>query len=62
MAGLGSLAGVGDEVREAGLMRPARSVTLGVDEDPVYGHSRIVVCAIPAANIEELWTRQRTQQ
>ncbi len=27
-----TLAGAGDEVREAGLMRPARSMTLEVDE------------------------------
>jgi hypothetical protein len=31
--GLECLAGAVDEVREAGLMRPARSMTLGEDEE-----------------------------
>jgi hypothetical protein len=36
-----STAGVGVELREAGLRRPARSMTLGVDEEAVRGlHSK----------------------
>ena len=37
-AGLDRLAGAVDDVREAGLMRPARSTTLDADEQAVTDH------------------------
>lgn len=39
LPGLGSLAGVGDEVREAALMRSARSMTLEADEAQWIGRT-----------------------